>query len=402
MRADSLIVTLSGGVVALASASLCAAQPGSDGPIDWRAGEAGMLQNHVQLTFDGEFDRAGEAYFNPDATWIIFQAAPTPAPGEEADADYSMYVAPLERDADGRVTGMGEVTLLSPPGSANTCGWFHPEHTHRVMYGSTLVTPAPGEQPGYQRGESRYSWAFPEEMEIVQQTVPRIWSAEHPDGPEPMWGEDAKGPVPMWTAPGYDAEGSYSSDGRFILYTHVNPETNDPDLWMYEVATGDRWPIVEAPGYDGGPFFSPDGKRICYRSDRVGNDLLQVYVADLEFDMNGRPIGVSMEHEVTANEHVNWAPFWHPSGEFLIYATSEMGHWNYEVFAIEAPPAGEMTDPSSLKQRRITHATGFDGLPVFTLDGSLMMWTSQRAGAAAGAERPKSQIWIAETIDLKP
>ena len=40
--------------------------------------------------------------------------------------------------------------------------------------------------------------------------------------------------------------------------------------------------ITQAKGYDGGPFFSPDGKRIIYRSDRKGNDLLQVYVNNTE------------------------------------------------------------------------------------------------------------------------
>ncbi|MFG0274097.1 MAG: TolB family protein [Phycisphaerales bacterium] len=402
MRIPAMLTSLAGGALALSIVSCAAAQPGADAPLDWRAGEADMLRNHVQLTFPSDFEKAGEAYFNRDATWVVFQAIPAPAPGEEADADYSMYIAPLERDADGRITGLGEATLLSPPGSANTCGWFHPLYSHRVIYGSTLTAPAPGDKPGYQRGESRYAWAFPPEMEVVQQSVPRIWRAEHPDRPEPMWAEDALRPVPMWTMPGYDAECSISPDARFVVFTHVDAETNDPDLWIHDVETGEQWPIVEAPGYDGGPFFSPDGKRLVYRSDRVGNDLLQVYVADLEFDDVGRPVGVATEHEITANEHVNWAPYWHPSGEFLVYATSEVGHWNYEVYAIAVPPVGDAVATQSLAKRRITLASGFDGLPVFSNDGSLMMWTRQRAGAEPGEDRPSSQIWIAETIETNP
>jgi len=396
------VATFACTMAVLGAGSCAAAQPGSEAPIDWRDAEAGILRGQTQLTFPSEFEKAGEAYFNRDATWVIFQAVPAPAPGEAADADYSMYVAPVERNADGRVTGLGEAILLSKPGSANTCGFFHPDYSHKVIFGSTLEPPADGEKPGYQRGESRYSWAFPPEMEVVQRSVPAIWRAERPDVPEPMWAEDALRPVPLWETPGYDAECAYSPDARFIVFTHVDPTTDDADLWIHDTKTGERWPIVEAPGYDGGPFFSPDGKRICYRSDRVGNDLLQVYVADLEFDGAGRPVGVAAEHAVTANEHVNWAPFWHPSGEFLIYATSQMGHWNYEVFAIEAPPVGGSVEPGDLAQRRITHASGFDGLPVFSTDGSLMMWTSQRGGTEPGEDRPSSQVWIAETIDPRP
>ena len=74
----------------------------------------------------------------------------------------------------------------------------------------------------------------------------------------------------------YVAEGSYSSDGRFVLFCSL--ESGDGDLYIRDLKTGARTCIVAAPGYDGGPFFSPDGKRICYRSDRNKDNLLQVQV----------------------------------------------------------------------------------------------------------------------------
>ena len=64
--------------------------------------------------------------------------------------------------------------------------------------------------------------------------------------------------------------------------------------------------ITNAKGYDGGPFFSPDGKRIIYRSDRKGNDLLQVYVNNTEG---------TAERALTQNEFVNWGPYWHPDAK---------------------------------------------------------------------------------------
>ena len=54
-------------------------------------------------------------------------------------------------------------------------------------------------------------------------------------------------------------------------------------------------------------------KRIVYRSDRRGNDLLQLYVADLASSMKqGSIVGIEKEYQLTDNEHVNWGPFWHP------------------------------------------------------------------------------------------
>src|SRR5262249_51321452 len=141
---------------------------------------------------------------------------------------------------------------------------------------------------------------------------------------------------PLFSRPDYDAECSYSRDGRFVLYAHVREGAKtagraDADIWVYDTKAKQHHALVTADGYDGGPFFSPDGKRICYRSDRKLNDLLQLFVADLKFDAEGIPVGVEREYQVTDNEAVNWAPFWHPSGKFLVYGTSQVSHANYEV-----------------------------------------------------------------------
>ncbi len=47
-------------------------------------------------------------------------------------------------------------------------------------------------------------------------------------------------------------------------------------------------------------------------------------------------------------------------------------------------------------QVRITHAEGFDGLPVFSRDGKTMIWCAQRGPLAEGEGRPSSQVWVAE------
>jgi Tol biopolymer transport system component len=269
----------------------------------------------------------------------------------------------------------------------------------RLIFGSTLVPPASDSRAGYQRGENDYVWDFPREMEVCTRTVPAIF--EDLNDPSvtlstPAWGEDARRPIPLFERDGYDAECAYSPDGRFIVYTHVNPESGDGNLYIYDTKEQTHTPIVMAEGYDGGPFFSPDGDRICYRSDRQGNDLLQLFVTDLAFDDEGRVIGMAREHQVTDNRHVNWAPYWSPDSDLLVYATSEVGHRNYEVFAIWAP--GEKPDNGVAEPWRVTHAPGFDGLPVFSPDGSLLMWTSQRVPDAEG-ETGSSQVWIAE-VDL--
>ncbi len=370
---------------------------------DWPRAEAWCLAEHVQLTSADDFLKAGESYFSPDGRMVIFQGAPRPGPGENADQHYGMYVAPVIRDEQGAIVGLGKHTLLSEPGSANTCGWFHPTdfvpgESYTVLFGTTTTPPDEEAASGYQRGTSRYTWQFPNEMEIVVKRISAaaLWLGEADGSGRISRGTMQTVATPLWTRDGYDAEASWSPDGRHIIYTRLLPGSADGDLWIYDTATKTHTELVAEEGYDGGPFFSPDGRRICYRSDRRGDNLLQVFVADLAFDAEGRVTGIERETAITDNDHVNWAPFFTPDGSVLFYATSEVSHANYEVFATTA--TGDRA-PDERPRVRITEARGFDGLPTFTPDGSWMMWTAQRGPTLGGEARPSSQLWAAR-IDL--
>ncbi len=421
--------------------------------LDWRTLEAPYLTRYVQLTKPEDFSRAGEAYFDHQkpARWVVFQAIPRPAPGQAPDTNYGMYIAKLARDAAGVVTGIETPTLISAPGSYNTCGWFHPTRSGVITWGSTMVAPTMTDAPGYSRDRRRYSWQFPPETQVVSESQPECladtlyairlesdkrWAREHPGEPpqQPSMGALNPNralvgfePGPLFSRPGYDAEGSFSADGRFYLYTHVDPANNDPNLWIFDTTTKSHTPIVTARGYDGGPFFHPDFPNtpwICYRSDRRGDNNLQLFIGEIAMGNDGDPsvpIGLAREIQVTDDEGiVNWCPFWHPTGVYLVFASSAVSHANYEVFAIKvdrgtvaprpaAPGAkpeegastqvpATMVPVSEWPRVRVTSATGFDGLPAFSADGGLMMWTSQRGPMIAGEQRPSSQLWIAEVV----
>lgn len=350
--------------------------------LDWKEAEKGKLDNHVQLTSEKQFRKAGECYFSPDGTQIIFQAIERL---EDADAEepfYQMYVADLVFEG-ASITGIADVKRLSPPGSSNTCGWFHPTEQGVVIFGSTVVPPSNPSKSGYQRKSSRYSWQFPQEMDIVRCELATA------DGSAASLERIVANPD------AYLAECVISADGKFLVFCEhqISEGSSGGDLFIMDLADGRRVPATFDRGYDGGPFFSPDGKRICYRSDRRGDDLLQIFVAELAFDRAGNVLGVEREFQLTDNLHVNWAPYWHPDDKHLIYTTSEMGHENYEVFMIDADP-GQNSSPTryGTRRQRITHAEKFDGLPVFNAAGTLMMWTSQRGADGS------SQVWLAEFV----
>ena len=335
--------------------------------------EVGSIGTPVLLTNPAVFRKAGESYFDPTGKKIIFQAIEHPKDGQEPDDDYGMYVGDLAFDDAGTITGLTNIIRISTIGSANTCGWFHPNDTSLVLYATTTTPLVDGEIPGYQRSSGKYRWAFPPKMNIVTHNL-----------------NTGKITDLVTDNENYLAEGSWSPDGRHVVYCSL--ASGSGDIYITDLKNGSARLIIGDEGYDGGPFFSPDGKRIVYRSDRRGNDLLQLYVAELKFNDTGSIVGIEREFQLTDNEHVNWGPFWHPNNRFLIYATSEIGHRNYELFLCDADSGKTNgTTRYGVRRRRITHAEGFDGLPAFDSTGNLLMWTSKR-------ETGTSQLWVAPFI----
>ncbi len=353
---------------------------GMDADLMARPSHAMGFENACQLTSAKQFVKAGESYISPDGSMVVFQAVPVPPEGEEPDSHYGMYLGDLvmHEDSSPRWT-LENIRRISPEDAANTCGWFHPQHANRVIFASTIETPDDSPAPGYQRDSRDYRWEFPPEMRIVEARI----DGGMPPALRLIEGDEKN----------YQAECSISPDGRHLLYTSL--ESGDGDIFVKDLQTGKRIDLVMAPGYDGGPFFSPDGKRICYRSDRKNDDHLQIFVSELAFDESGAITGIEREIQVTDNEFVNWAPFWHSNGRSLVYATSEEGHYNYEIFIVDADP-GDLQEgrPTryGTRRSRVTSSMGFDGLPAFNADSSLMIWTSKR-------KDDSSQLYIAEFPD---
>jgi len=385
-RCRFALFALIGVTAGCAPISLSAAQqPKPESGADWRKAEAGILDGWVQLTFSDRFVKAGESYFSPDDSKIIFQAVEKPANGATPDDFYAMFVADVAYDAaTGRIAGIEHIKRLSPPGSANTCGWFHPSNPNTVIFASTIGKPTQKEAPGFQRG-GVYKWMFPPEMRIVECDLAK---ADGTANTLKTIAGDGKA---------YTAEGSFSPDGRYLLYCSL--ESGEGDLFVNDLQTGRKTRLVQARGYDGGPFFSPDGRRICYRSDRDGDNLLQIYVADLAFNDKGEITGVEREIQVTDEACVNWCPYWTKDGRRLIYASSILGEMNFEVYMIDADPGNLSGSKGTVKygtaKRRITYfdsagaTPASDVLPALSHDGKWMIWTSRR-----GPDQ-QVQLWAA-------
>lgn len=326
-----------------------------------RSVENKFIQSARQLTFEGL--RAGEGYFSSDGSLLVFQS-------ERLASNPFFQIFLLDMES-------GDVEPISPGHGKTTCAWVHPNN-NLVLYASTQDDPQAREKQKQEiefreSGEvRRYSWDYDPWYDLVE------------------FDRTTKQYKRLTNTRGYDAEGSYSPDGKLIAFAsnrngfnqELDPETQkkfdvDPaymmDIFIMNADGTNVRQLTDVPGYDGGPFFSPDGKRICWR--RFSESGLTAEIMSMNIDG-------SDQKQLTNMKAMSWAPFYHPSGEYLIYTTNKHGFGNFELYLVDAegksPPV------------RVTDTDGFDGLASFTPDGKQLTWTSNRNA------KKDSQIFLAD------
>lgn len=337
------------------------------------------LANIRQLTVGR---KNAEAYFSFDGNRLIFQStnnwalgtALDPVTSEDAGEQglgcYQMYVLHLDTGLIRRVsTGYG----------ATTCGYFFPGG-RRVLYSSTHLQAAlcPPEPPR----SARYRWAL-HDYDIFSVRM------------------DGQQLQRLTATPGYDAEATVSPDGKLIVFTSMR----DGDLDIYTMSLDGRHVkrLTHELGYDGGAFFSPDSSRIVYRAQHPKTPgEVEVYKALLEenlvepgqleiYVMNVDGTG---KRQVTGNGASNFAPFFHPDGRRIIFSSNV-----HDAGGAAAPPGRPsfhlyLIGDDGRNLERITAHGSFNSFPMFSPDGTQLVWISDRHAK----ERGEFNIFLADWV----
>ncbi len=293
-----------------------------------------------QLTFSGE---NAEAYFSADGKKLIFQSHD----GDSlCDQIYIMDIL------------SGSTELVSTGAGVTTCSFFEYPKDDFMIYASThLADPECPSKPDLSHG---YVWKLYPGFDIFRAAL------------------DGSGLQQLTDTQGYDAEATFSFDGKKIIYTSL--ASGDLDLWTMNSDGSGKQQLTKRVGYDGGAFYNHNGSKIVWRAYYPETDQEINEYKFLLADNSIRPMALQLwtmningtnKKQVTNNHAANFGPSFFPKKDRIIFSSNmhdEKGR-DFDLYAIDA--SGENIE-------RITYFDGFDGFPMFSPDGKYLVFASNR------------------------
>lgn len=318
-----------------------------------------------QLTFGGD---NAEAYWSYDSHKMTFQATRS---AWNASCDQIFMLDTRKKTDPAKIP-----SRISTGKGRTTCSYFMPGNKS-ILYASTHEADEACPPVPERTVDGKYVWPVYPGYDIYV--------------------ADLKGRIlrKLTDSPGYDAEATVSPKGDKIVFTSMR--SGDLELYTMDLDGRNVKQLTHDLGYDGGAFFSPDGRQIIFRASRPSTpEDVATYKALLEKNLV-QPTQMelficnadgSAMRQLTHLGKANWAPFFTPKGDKVIFSSNHKGSRGYQfnLFLINL-------DGTGLEQ--VTYDPVFDSFPMFSPDGKKIAFSSNRNNHGTH----DTNLFIADWID---
>jgi len=306
------------------------------------------LANIKQLTFGGD---NAEAYWSFDSHKLTFQATRS---AWNASCD-QIFMIDLKQPLDTSKAPQ----LISTGKGRTTCSYFM-KGNKTILYASTheageACPPAPERMV-----DGKYVWPIFPSFDIFV--------------------ADLNGKIvkKLTDTDGYDAEATVSPNGDKIVFTSIR--SGDLELYTMNTDGSNVKQITNTLGYDGGAFFSPDGSKLVFRASRpTTKEEVDLYTSLLAKNLV-QPVAMELfvcnvdgsdMRQLTHLGKANWAPFFTPKGDKIIFSSNYAAPKGYQfnLYLINL-------DGTGLEQ--VTYDEVFASFPMFSPDGNKISFSSNR------------------------
>jgi len=193
----------------------------------------------------------------------------------------------------------------------------------------------------------------------------------------------------------YDAEATVSPKKDKIVYT--SDKSGDLELYVCDLDGKNEVQVTRELGYDGGAFFSPDGKKLVFRASRPKTEeeireyrelLAKGLVQPTNMEIFTVNVDGSGLKQITHLGKANWAPYFLPSGDKIIFSSNHKSNRGYEfnLYMIGV-------DGTGLEQ--VTFDKVFASFPMFSPDGKKIAFSSNRFNGGTH----DTNIFVADWVD---
>jgi predicted Ser/Thr protein kinase len=175
---------------------------------------------------------------------------------------------------------------------------------------------------------------------------------------------DGSGQKKLTDSNGNDYSAAWSPDGKKIVF--VSERDGSPQLYIMNADGSGETRITNNQYDDLSPAWSPDGKKILFHSRRNGN--LDIFTLDTSCLSQPSTCDAG-QTRLTTDSGSDYTPVWSPDGSQIVFISERDG--NPEIYSMHA---------DGTNQTRLTNSSIADFSAVFSPDGTKIIFISRRAG----------------------